>query len=661
LTAAEKKPDTNNQNAPPPLRMVWKRITARKALKFQGAVRSNLAKEIGKSALRHKQSGKAILIFVRTIEDVKTVQAILTEKKGEAGVHEDQVQVLTGTLRGLERDRLAKDDPIFQRFLLKIPSDRQTVYLVCTSAGEVGIDISADHMVCDLTTYDSMIQRLGRVNRRGDGAAEIDIIFETDRDPKKTGDDLEKARWRTKELFERLPFCDWIDDRREASPHELSRLTGQLTEQERKATFSPTPVILPATDILFDAWALTTIREVLPGRPPVAPYLHGISEWEPPQTQVAWREEVWELRLRYKTEAERKAREPSDRIRLAKYAAELLEDYPLKSHELLKERSDRVFNVLRKLAAAPETPIWLVDEEDAILVTTLGELIEGDKETLNYRTILLPPDAGGLGNGLLDSSSKHNPARTDYDVADEWHDNDGPLRQRKWDYPNKPPSMKLERIVPIHDSDDEDTEPTKIWYWFVRPSASDDPNARSRREYGLQPHLADAKAAAEKFLENLSLDADLSQAVRIAAEFHDLGKDRKLWQQGIGNREYPTQKWAKSGSRMATTERSNYRHEFGSLLDVSERGEFLALPPELKELVLHLIAAHHGRARPHFPEEEAFDHKLKGHNVSELATAVPRRFAKLQQKYGRWGLAYLESLVRAADILASRKAEEGDS
>ena len=227
--------------------------------------------------------------------------------------------------------------------------------------------------------------------------------------------------------------------------------------------------------------------------------------------------------------------------------------------------------------------------------------------------------------------------------------------------PPSPTRMKLERIIPIRNSDDEDAEPTKIWYWFVRLNASDDPNARSRREYGLQPHLDDAKAAAEKFLANLALDADLSRAVILAAEFHDLGKDRKRWQQGIGNGAYPDQKWAKSGKRMATTERSTYRHEFGSLLDVTERTEFMAFTPDLRELVLHLIAAHHGRARPHFPEDEAFDHEPKGRDVPGTTAAVPERFAKLQRKYGRWGLAYLESLVRAADILASRKAEEGDS
>src|SRR5205823_4578491 len=121
--------------------------------------------------------------------------------------------------------------------------------------------------------------------------------------------------------------------------------------------------------------------------------LHGISKWELPQTQVAWREEVWELRREFEDDRERK--------QFQKDAAELLDDYPLKAHELLKERSDRVFNALKKLTAASETPVWLVDDKDAILVTTLGELIDGEKETLNNQTVLLPPQAGGLGKGLL--------------------------------------------------------------------------------------------------------------------------------------------------------------------------------------------------------------------------------------------------------------------
>ena len=81
--------------------------------------------------------------------------------------------------------------------------------------------------------------------------------------------------------------------------------------------------------------------------------------------------------------------------------------------------------------------------------------------------------------------------------------------------------------------------------------------------------------------------------------------------------------------------------------------EFMALSYEMQELMLHLIAAHHGRARPHFPVEEAFDPERSDQLAADLSIEIPRRFARLQRKYGRWGLAYLESLVRAADYAAS--------
>jgi CRISPR-associated endonuclease/helicase Cas3 len=74
----------------------------------------------------------------------------------------------------------------------------------------------------------------------------------------------------------------------------------------------------------------------------------------------------------------------------------------------------------------------------------------------------------------------------------------------------------------------------------------------------------------------------------------------------------------------------------------------------MQDVVLHLIAVHHGYGRPHFPADRAFDPEPKG-KVEEIAAAVAQRFARLQRRYGRWGLAYLESLLRAADYEASAK------
>ena len=110
-------------------------------------------------------------MFVRKVEDVDKVT-----KKLPRGSFEQ----LTGTLRGKERDELVAK-PIFQRFLPKAAPKTETVYLVCTSAGEVGVNLSADHLVCDLSTFDSMAQRFGRVNRFGDR----DVGFTSSRSPSK--------------------------------------------------------------------------------------------------------------------------------------------------------------------------------------------------------------------------------------------------------------------------------------------------------------------------------------------------------------------------------------------------------------------------------------------------------------------------------------------
>jgi CRISPR-associated endonuclease/helicase Cas3 len=167
-----------------------------------------------------------------------------------------------------------------------------------------------------------------------------------------------------------------------------------------------------------------------------------------------------------------------------------------------------------------------------------------------------------------------------------------------------------------------------------------------------------AEHFAEALATKLVSKPDEARAVVLAAKWHDLGKRRSLWQRSIGNRDRNV--WlAKSGDRDQPTEITGYRHEFGSLIEVWNEPEFLELTPALKDLVLHLIAAHHGRARPHFSADEAFDPNCSEELADEIGREIPGRYARLQQRYGRWGLAYLESLVRAADALASQRGDAG--
>lgn len=642
LTKDEREVPSDWEKRPKePIRYVWQRLKSKKALAFQSAKRDAMAKTIGETARsKWAKSEKAVLVFVRTIDDVKTVYAALTDKKN-GGVEADHVQLLTGTLRGLERDRLATTDAVFARFTPepKVTPKEGTVFLVCTSAGEVGVDISADHMVSDLTTLDSMAQRFGRVNRRGEGAAEIDVVYETDPDPKTKEDGFEQARWKTKEVLERLPK----GDRHDASPFALRELMGQLPEAERDAAFAPTPVLLPATDILFDTWALTTIRDKLPGRPPVEPYLHGLpTSWQPPETHVAWREEV----------------EKISGDLLAEYKpTELLEAYPLKPHELLKEPSHRAFKhfeaMAKRLADKP-VPVWLVDDDGKVEVVTLKDLADKDnKDAINGMTVLLPPSAGGLEGGMLNGGTADAS-----DVADEWFSDKEKtkrVRIRVWDDAPVPDDMHLLDTIdtkPEADETDAKSVGHRFWHWHAVGNEGD----RSAKKPVLwEVHVGDVVDRTREILKNLPLDEELKDAIITAADFHDHGKRRKLFQTVLGNTKYPERLLAKSGKKGGRV-KEQYRHEFGSLLDVAE-----LVKGEHRELILHLIAAHHGRARPHFPPDEAFDPERPQQLADDMAAQVPQRFARLQRKYGRWGLAYLESLLRAADWAASANPSKEES
>jgi CRISPR-associated endonuclease/helicase Cas3 len=150
----------------------------------------------------------------------------------------------------------------------------------------------------------------------------------------------------------------------------------------------------------------------------------------------------------------------------------------------------------------------------------------------------------------------------------------------------------------------------------------------------------------------LDLDqVDVGKALIAAACWHDKGKDRPAWQRYARN-EAGTMPLAKSPRYRHPNVLNGYRHEFGSLLD-GMRADLSKLPD--RDLMLHLIAAHHGWARPHF-EPRSFDSSSLTSDNDQAFSEVVQRFGQLQHKYGRWGLAWLESLVRCADIAASQQA-----
>lgn len=626
---------------------VARRLHAAKSLRLHPVADEKLlAERLAALALARRDSGRAVLIFARSVEVVQRVSAELLKQKIEP-----KPQILTGTLRGLERDELVEHS-VFQRFLP--PSSRTeaadavpapgTVYLVATSAGEVGVNLSADDLVCDLSTFESVAQRFGRVNRFGERTdSEIDLVHPEGFDLE---DPIDSARARTLDLLRQLQG--------DASPHAL----GHLDPEARALAFSPPPKTKPATDILFDAWSLTTIRERLPGRPPVAPYLHGVSEWEPPETYVAWRTEVQII---------------DEALRLFYDPAELLADYPLKPHELLRDRSSRVHKQLMKLAERAgdqSLGVWLLNDDGTVERKQLADFADKDaEESLHDRTLILPPAAGGLSEGWLDGSAEPSPDGSE-DVSDRCSDAEGkPLRRRLRSDDPKPPRrdeadnrFRLIRTIDTRRSAEEsdeteaspDSHEGRFWHWLEAQRATEsDRLQQAGKSVTLPVHTKDVELHAATIARQLGLPTRLQHILTLAARFHDRGKARLSWQRGIGN-PHPETPLAKAGSDLRIREVGDrYRHEFGSLHDAAAAAECQALTDEERDLLLHLIAAHHGRARPHFPVEETVDPAASYLITREIAAEVPRRFARLQSRHGRWGLAYLESLIRAADYAAS--------
>ena len=199
----------------------------------------------------------------------------------------------------------------------------------------------------------------------------------------------------------------------------------------------------------------------------------------------------------------------------------------------------------------------------------------------------------------------------------------------------------------------------------------------------LDDHLEGVERWAKGIGEGAGLPDSLAADLALAARWHDTGKADPRFQVLLhgGN------PWAagapllaKSG-RLPTGRReyerarqqSGYpkggRHEMLSVRMLENSGLSKAANDE--DLVLHLVASHHGRCRPFAPvvgdsnpvevEETILGRQMSARSdtgLERLDSGVPERFWRLVRRYGWWGLAWLEALMRLADHRCSAKEQK---
>jgi len=219
----------------------------------------------------------------------------------------------------------------------------------------------------------------------------------------------------------------------------------------------------------------------------------------------------------------------------------------------------------------------------------------------------------------------------------------------------------------------------------------------------LDAHLSAVAERARAFADACNANT-LADAVVHAAAVHDLGKLDPRFQVFLLGGPRPTYGWpplGKSGrsptrSQMRDDARraglpSSFRHEMLSMqLAKHCRSLRDGVSDGFRDLVLHLIASHHGHSRPLAPVvidenprplpafELSTDHSRGNGKMTfggvdawrrkeweqlpahRLDSGVCDRFWALTRRYGWWGLAYLEAILRLADRAVSREEQEAD-
>ncbi|WP_117198463.1 type I-U CRISPR-associated helicase/endonuclease Cas3 [Nocardiopsis sp. TNDT3] len=199
----------------------------------------------------------------------------------------------------------------------------------------------------------------------------------------------------------------------------------------------------------------------------------------------------------------------------------------------------------------------------------------------------------------------------------------------------------------------------------------------------LDTHQDQVARQAAAFARNIGLTPTEAHAVYLAGLYHDEGKRDPRFQTILrGGLPLPTAQ-AQAGQVLAKSlqaptdavareqalHASGYppgtRHEGLSARIAEHHLDRHGLDGQVRDLVLHLVASHHGHSRPLLPPVPdpapvQVPLPTTGGTVDTadlLDWRSPARFARLNDTYGRWKLALLEAVVRMADMWCSAGQE----
>jgi CRISPR-associated endonuclease/helicase Cas3 len=266
--------------------------------------------------------------------------------------------------------------------------------------------------------------------------------------------------------------------------------------------------------------------------------------------------------------------------------------------------------------------------------------------------------------------------------------------------PSQPPAALVEALSPFADAIPKHiriarypgetgiviTAPTDTANPAAEDDTGNDDTSNSAAPVSLEKHLTDVRDAVCETLAQLPLADLFNASLANAAALHDIGKADERFQATLlggdinlawaqlaplaKSARIPASRIDRARVRRRAKLPDGFRHE---LLSVQLLEHFSS---DNTALLLHLIAAHHGHARPFAPvvidtETPPVEFTTDGKTFSldaatraalppphRLDSGVAERFWALTHELGWWHLAYLETVLRLADRQVSASYEK---